>query len=240
MNNFFKKIIFTLVLRYLKVKFDLGHDHYIEKFGFISCLFSFLEAVFFFFIGNIVYYYFKYTFYYIFLYCLSGKYGREKEKEKGVRAMNEGWKNVLKWGERRREKRKIGKLEGKCQEEIDRQTHSKRNSSDSGATMHLETHLFGKGKEQVIFGKSEGASWMRIRIWSQRTLHVLSCEVVNTVFHNFYWIGMLRCLHKNHSKQEIQYLLILDKAKFKKHQRFSDWNDCFLETSLPFTEMILN
>lgn len=68
-----------------------------------------------------------------------------------------GRKDVLKWGERRREKRKIGKLEGKCQEEIDRQTHSKRNSSDPGATMHLETHLFGKGKEQVIFGKSEGS-----------------------------------------------------------------------------------
>lgn len=47
-------------------------------------------------------------------------------------------------GEKEKEKRKTEKLEGKKSKK--KQTHLKRNSSDPGAIMHLETHLSGKGK----------------------------------------------------------------------------------------------
>lgn len=71
-------------------------------------------------------------------------------------------------------------------------------------------------------------------------LHVLSYEIIIMVFQNGYRTGKLRFLQGNHSNREIQYLLIPDKTKCKKCVGWCDWNSRLLETSIPFTEMILN
>lgn len=59
--------------------------------------------------------------------------------------MNEGEtkQDALKRGERKREKQD---RKARSQEVKKKQTHLKKNSADPGATMHLETHLSGKGK----------------------------------------------------------------------------------------------
>ena len=59
--------------------------------------------------------------------------------------MNEGEtrQNAFKRGERKKEKED---RKARRQEVKNKQTHLKRNSSDRGAIMHLETHLSGKGK----------------------------------------------------------------------------------------------
>lgn len=84
-----------------------------------------------------------------------------------------------------------------------------------------------------------GASRMRTRMWGQRMLHVLGCETVNRVSHDVYWMGKLRFLQSTHFSQEIQHLLIPDKAVGKKHLGWCDISS-LLETYLLFTEMILN
>lgn len=53
-------------------------------------------------------------------------------------------------------------------------------------------------------------------------------------------MGMLRLHQSNYSNQEIKYLKISEKAKFKIHIGWCDWNNYLLETSLLSTETILN
>lgn len=57
-------------------------------------------------------------------------------RRKGIRATREV-NDVFKKEEK--DSRKAGR-----QEEIDRQTHLKSNSSEPGVPVHLETHLFGR------------------------------------------------------------------------------------------------
>lgn len=59
---------------------------------------------------------------------------RKKKRHKG----NEGSERCIQKGEGE------GRWESRKQEEIDRQTHLKRNSSEPGVPVNLETHLFGR------------------------------------------------------------------------------------------------
>lgn len=66
--------------------------------------------------------------------------------------MNEGEtrQDALKRGERKRDKED---RKARRQEVKKKQTHLKKNSSDPGATMHLETDLSGKGKNTSFWSK---------------------------------------------------------------------------------------
>lgn len=76
MSDFEIFFIFTLVPRKLKVKFDLSRGNYVEKFGFIFCVCSFLETSF-----LLVYCYFKYTHFPIYFFISLLKNTREKKGE---------------------------------------------------------------------------------------------------------------------------------------------------------------
>lgn len=90
---------------------------------------------------------------------------------------------------------------------------------------------FGKSKESFV-GENQN-------VGSEDTSYSKLWNCPHS-FYNVYWTGMLRLHQSNRSNQEIKYLQILEKAKFKKHIGWCDWNNYLLETSLLSAETILN
>lgn len=76
MSDFEISFIFILVPSKLKVKFDLSHVNYVDKFDFIFCISFFLETDF-----VLVHCYFKYPHFTMYFFIVLMKNMGEKEEE---------------------------------------------------------------------------------------------------------------------------------------------------------------